>query len=283
MTMTSTTTLFADRSDRAKLRVTGPQRLWFLHQILTQAFEDLAVGEARDAAMITAHGRMLGYLEALGTEDAVLCHFEPELRESLAEAISSYVFATQVELQDVTDDMGLILVASAEWRNAAAAIADGFEHPTSSLGSPAGYVWVAAGARAEAVAALQNTGAREATEAELEAVRIANGVPRWGREMDNKTFPQEAGIDERAVRYHKGCYLGQEAMAKIHFRGKVNRRLAKLESDAPLASGADVVLDEKKIGRVTSAADSLGLALVKYTVEPGTRVVAGGAPATIVG
>src|SRR5688500_14109641 len=93
----------ADRSARPKLRFTGPQAAWFLHQILTQAFEDMRPGEAREAAMITAHGRMTGYLEVLAADDAFRAHFEPALAATLPDEIRKYVFATQVEIDDVTD------------------------------------------------------------------------------------------------------------------------------------------------------------------------------------
>jgi len=98
--------------------------------------------------------------------------------------------------------------------------------------------------------------------------------------MDGKTFPQEAGIDKIAVHYDKGCYTGQEAMAKIHFRGKVNRKLVRLESDSPLERGADVTLDGNRIGVVTSTAGGpdgafYGLALVKHDVPTESRVVVG--------
>ena len=110
------------------------------------------------------------------------------------------------------------------------------------------------------------------------ALRIQHGVPRWGREMDFKTFPQEVGIDGRAVHYDKGCYLGQEAMAKIHFRGKVNRRLAHLASEQAVAVGAEVVVDGKKVGAVTSTGGGLALALVRATLEPGAEATVEGEP-----
>src|SRR5688572_28091922 len=113
--------LIADRSQRGKLRFTGEQRAWFLHQILTQSFEDIRPGEARDSAMITAHGRMSGYLETIASQDAIYCHFEPELRETLPELSRNYVFATRVEIDDVTDEFGLVLLAGENWREVAAA------------------------------------------------------------------------------------------------------------------------------------------------------------------
>jgi folate-binding protein YgfZ len=279
--MALTETLVADRSERAKLCLRGPQRAWFAHQVLTQAFEDIAPGEARDAAMITAHGRMTGYLEVLATETSLLAHFEPELREPLPAEIRRYVFATQVEVVDVTDDMGLVLVAGPRHEELARAC-DGLVHPTSCVGAPAAYLWVDGRDAPAVVRALADAGARVASEGELERIRIAHGAPRWGREMGPKSLPQEAGIDAFAVDYDKGCYLGQEAMAKIHFRGRVNRSVRRLEAGAPLATGAEVTLDGAPVGSITSASDGRALAILRRTVEEGARVAAGTVEATVV-
>lgn len=283
MTMELEDPRFADRSERAKLRVSGPQRLWFLHQVLTQSFEDMRAGDARDAAMITAHGRMTGYLEAVATDDSVLCHFEPELRDGLIAELRRYVFATRVELDDATEEMGLVLVAGPGWAAAHDLVPGAVVHPTEALGIEAAYLWVERAQVPAVLVKLDGAGFSPAPEDELEAVRVAHGRPRWGREMDPKTFPQEAAIDGRAVHYDKGCYLGQEAMAKIHFRGKVNRRLAQIEGAAPLGSGAEIFHADKKVGVVTSASGGRALALVRHTVDPGTEVSVAGAPATVIG
>lgn len=273
--------LVADRSERGKLRFTGEQRLWFLDQILTQRFADLAPGEARVAAMITVHGRMTALMEFLATGDALLCHFEPELRTGLLESLQRYVFATRVEIEDVSERYGLVLIAGQGWRALAGGL-DALVHPSELIGTDGAYLWVEPAAAATVVKELEARGARLAAADELEALRIAAGVPRWGYEMDHKTLPQEAGIDALAVHYDKGCYLGQEAMAKIHFRGKVNRRLARLSASGDLERGAEVTLGGEKVGTVTSAAGGRGLALVRYTVEPGARVEAGGVAAEVV-
>ena len=274
--------VFADRSERGKLALTGPQRAWFLHQILTQAFEDISAGEARDTALITAHGRMVGYMETLATEDAILMHFEPELTDKLPDALGRYVFATQVDIADVTEDFGLVLIVAPNWNEVAAEIApDAKAHRTLSLGVPAGYLWTAQDDVERVQAELKGRGFEHANENELEELRVEHGMARWGRDMTEKTLPPEAGLDEVAVHYDKGCYVGQEAMAKIRFRGKVNRRLRRLESDAPLEVGAEVREDDGKVGTVTSVAGNRALAMVRYTVEPGTRVTAGDSPATV--
>jgi tRNA-modifying protein YgfZ len=273
--------VYLDRSERPKLRFTGPQRAWFLHQILTQEFEDIEPGQAREAAMLTAHGRMVGYLEVLATEDALLAHMEPELSPEFPEAIRRYVFATQVEIEDVTHDYALILVAGDDIAGLTGLPPDIAIQPTHGLGSPAAYLWTPKSHAAGAMTALADAGARRATEGEIESIRIRNGAPRWGKDMDTKTFPQEAGIDSYAVHFEKGCYVGQEAMAKIHFRGKVNRRLAILEGEG-LSEGTDVTQEGAKVGTVTSSAPGLALAMVKYTVEPGTVVDVGDEQAKVV-
>jgi tRNA-modifying protein YgfZ len=274
---------FADRSQRAKIRVSGPQRAWFLDQILTQSFQDMAPGEARDAALITVHGRMTAYLEAVCTPEAFLLHLEPELREAALSTLTKYVLATPVEIADVTDEMGLVLVVGRGWERAGGQLGAVALQGTSALGVEAGYAWVSRRETDAVLASLERDGAVAISEDELEAIRISNGVARWGRDMDEKTFPQEAGVDGRAVHYEKGCYLGQEAMAKIHFRGKVNRHLVRVRGDAPLQVGADVLLEGTSVGKVTSASDGTGLALVRYTVEPGAAVTIGAGRAEVVG
>ena len=261
--------LYADRSQRGKLRFTGPQRGWFLHQIMTQAFEDMAEGEARDTAMITAHGRMVGYLETIATEDAILVHFEEDLRGTFPGEIERYVFATQVEIVDVTDENALILVAGESWEALATeAYPAALLHPTRSLGVPAGYMWCPSSDRNLVMGKLGDLGGDEVTEEVFEEIRIQHVVPRWGFDMDTKTIPQEVGIDAWAVHFDKGCYVGQEAMAKIHFRGKPNRRLVRIEGNG-LLQGTEVMLDDQKVGKVTSSAGEVALAVVRASITEG--------------
>jgi len=272
--------LVADRSERGKLRLTGPQRVWYLHQVTTQAFENVSAGESLDAAMLTVHGRMIGFFEAVVTDDAILCHCEPELTSALFESLTKFVFATDVQIEDVTSDFGLILTTGDPNVSVGLVV-----QKARWIGVPAHHVWVRSTDVGPAVAELRDRGGEVVDEASIDALRVRHGAPRWGREMDNKTFPQEAGIDGIAVHYDKGCYTGQEAMAKIHFRGKVNRKLVQLEADEPLQAGADVVLDDAWVGSVTSAAPGpdgsfFGLALVKHDVPSGSSVQAGPVRAT---
>lgn len=265
--------LIADRSERGKLKLTGEQDRWFLHQILTHSFEDMEVGDAREAALLTAHGRMVAYLESVRVDDGLLLHFEPDLKDSLPEALRRYVFATRVEIEDVSDAFGLILVVGEGAESLARSVAgERPVQPTHGYGAEAVYVWVEASEVRASMDLMTSSGARNASEDELEKIRVANVAARWGKEMDTKTIPQEAGIDRYAVHFEKGCYVGQEAMAKIHFRGKVNRRLARLEGSG-LSEGAEVTFEDQKVGRVTTALDDQALAILRYTIEPGTTVL----------
>lgn len=273
----------ADRSERGKLRVTGEQRAWFLHQVLTRAFEDIRPGEAREAAMISGKGRMIGYLEALATEDAILAHFERALDPTLPDALRGYLFATRAEVTSVTDDFDLVLVAGDGWAEAAASVAEpGLTQATRGIGAPGGYVWAEVGEAPQVIAALERGGARRVSEERLEAVRVAGGAPRWGHEMTGRSLPPEVRLDRWALDYDKGCYLGQEVMAKIHFRGRVTKLLQRLALSEPATVGAEVLGgNEQPLGSVTSAAGTAALAVLKTTVGPGDVVTVAGAKAEI--
>ena len=266
-----------------KLRLTGEQRLWFLHQLLTQDFEDMSPGEARDALMLTAHRRIRAFVESVATDDALLMHGEAALRETFPDELRRYVFATRVEIEDVTDDFGLILMVGSDWEEVARDVAPAaISHPTRSVGAEAGYLWVTSTDVVEVKATLKGRGAGEIGEGELEQLRIEHRIPRWGAEMDEKTFPQEVAIDSSAVHYEKGCYLGQEAMAKIHFRGKVNRRLVRLALSSPVEEG-DLMLADERVGRITTSQGSDALAVIRVTVPDEARLTVGSASATILG
>jgi tRNA-modifying protein YgfZ len=270
--------IYADRSNRGKLKFTGPQRAWFLHQIMTNSFDPLQRGDVREAALLTPHGRMVGYLEAVATDGAILAHFEPELLATLPDAIRRYVFATQVEIEDVTDAMGLVLVAGDDIKGVTGVA----RQPTTALGIPASYFWLSGEDVGAFINELSVAGYRHAHEDEFEAIRIENGAPRWGRDMNEKTLPQEARLEDVAIHFDKGCYVGQEAIAKIHYRGKVNRKLRRLEGNAPVTSGMDATVDGERVGVVTSSSGTYALAMLRYTVEPGAVVRIGDVEAKVV-
>jgi tRNA-modifying protein YgfZ len=135
--------------------------------------------------------------------------------------------------------------------------------------------------------ALEAAGAVVVSEAAAEVVRVEAGRPRWGFELDDATMPQEAGLNERAVSFTKGCYVGQETVARLFYRGKPNRHLRGLRLSAPVETGTPLLLGEKEVGRVATSVVSpqhgpLALALVRRQAEPGATLTAGEATAQVV-
>ena len=118
-------------------------------------------------------------------------------------------------------------------------------------------------------------------DADLERLRIEAATPVYGRELDDRVLPAEAGLEARAISFTKGCYPGQEPIARQHHRGKVNRRLRVLEVEGTPAAETPVVHGEKEVGRVTSAVDGLALAYVRVEVPDDAELLVGGAPARL--
>jgi folate-binding protein YgfZ len=122
----------------------------------------------------------------------------------------------------------------------------------------------------------------EVTDTAAEILRVESGRPRFGREMTTATIPQEAGIDDRAVSFTKGCYIGQETVARLHYKGKPNRHLRGLRLEAPVSGGDEIRLGDRTVGEVGTAVLSpahgpIGLAIVRREAEPGARVEIGDA------
>jgi folate-binding protein YgfZ len=128
--------------------------------------------------------------------------------------------------------------------------------------------------------ALVGAGAHPASEAAAEIVRVERGRPRYGLDLDETVIPQEAGLNGRAVSFTKGCYVGQETVARLHYRGKPNRHLRGLRLSAPAAPGEELHLGERSVGQLASVVDSprlgpIALALVRREVAPGDMVSVG--------
>jgi folate-binding protein YgfZ len=123
-------------------------------------------------------------------------------------------------------------------------------------------------------------GAVPADEAVAEVARVESGRPRYGIDLDDSTIPQEAGLNDRAVSFTKGCYVGQETVARLHWRGKPNRHLRGLRLSAPAPSGSSLRLGEREVGHVGSVADSpafgpIALAIVRREAGPGDTLTVG--------
>jgi len=216
---------------RAFVCVQGPDAGDYLQRMLSNDVEALAVGDSCEALLLTAKARVIAPLRVLRRgEDDFLLSTEPELGERVRTELQRSRFAAKAEIEPEQHEAWLVLGGDEAID----------ERPEGD----------------------------EVEDDEFERWRIEHAIPRWGSELDERVLPAEAGLTETHVSFTKGCYPGQEPIARQHYRGKVNRRLRVLElegDDAP-APDAEIFRDGKAVGRVTSAVRGLALGYVRTEV-----------------
>jgi tRNA-modifying protein YgfZ len=289
-----------DRAGRGRLALTGPDAKAFLQGQLTNDIEGLEPGRGCYAAFLTHKGKMLGDLRVLDLGDELLLSCERVALQPLFNMIRRFKLGSDVELHKRTREMGELSLIGADARRIAGAERLGPEehdnargeiggHPVVLVATDVGVDVFCDAERAEGVrGALVAAGASEASEEDAEVVRVEHGRPRYGVDLDEGVIPQEAGLNDRAVSFTKGCYVGQETVARLHYRGKPNRHLRGLRLSEPVEPGTPLRLGEKEVGRVTSAVVSpthgpIALALVRREAAPGDTLAAGddGVTATV--
>ena len=278
-----------DRSERGKLALTGPDAKSFLQGQVTNDIEGLEPGRGCYAAFLTHKGKMLGDLRVLDLGDELLLDTERVSLQELFNMIRRYKLGSDVELHKRTLELGLLSLIGPqaetfgleeEHDNRRDEIAG---QPVVLVRTDVGVdVFVPAEAKAVVAAAL---GVPEVGEDVAEIVRVERGRPRYGAELDDGVIPQEAGLNERAVSFTKGCYVGQETVARLHYRGKPNRHLRGLRLSAPASPGDELRLGEKVVGRVGTVVVSpangpIALALVRREAAPGDTVLVADAGVT---
>ena len=282
-----------DLSFRGRLCLLGADRQNFLNGQVTNNVKDLKVGQGCYAAIITAKGKMQSDLNIYILENEILLDFEPGLSETVKERLEKYIIADDVQIVDVAPHYGLLcvqgpqsteIVARLELGESAAELHSaerankpfdfasikhqtlgeiylmnhprigsvGFDLfvPTNSLGAVADKL----------IAAAKQIGGRACGWNALEVARIEAGIPRFGADMDENNLPPEAGLDSRAISYTKGCYIGQEVIARIRTYGQVAKALHGLRLADDLKAlpvkGDKLFLGEKETGYITSAITS---------------------------
>ncbi len=239
---------------RAYVRVEGLDAADLLQRIVSN---DVLATESCQALILTPKGRVVAPLLVWRRgEDDFLLLTEPELGEVVRAHVARMRFASKctVELEEHTSTIVLGETEGIPNRDYGVAACEVLD---SDLGA-------------------------ESADEELERLRILARTPRWGREIDEGILPAEAGLDERAVSFTKGCYPGQEPLARLHNRGHVNRSLRVLELDGEPARQADEVHDgDRLVGRVTSSVPGLALAYVRVEVPDGAELTVAGRPARI--
>jgi len=288
-----------DRSERGKLALSGGGAVEFLNGQVTNELAGLRPGEGCYAAFLTHKGKMLGDVRILAVAGdsasavELLLDTERGALQALFDMIRRYKVGFDVELHKRTLERGLLSLIGPEAAAIAGAqrLADS-EHANEPVGigpiaalaarTDVGVDLICdAGDSAALAAALLDRGAAAVSEQAAECLRIERGRPRFGLDLDETVMPQEAGINERAVSFTKGCYVGQETVARLHYRGKPNRHLRGLRLSEPAKEGEELRLGERTVGRLASSTISprlgpIGLALVRREAVPGAVLGVGG-------
>ena len=281
-----------ENSARGRLRFEGADRLAFLQALLTNEIESLRPGAGTYALYLTPQGRMIADLHVFVRPESLIVDVPAEAASTLARTFDSLIFAEDVRVTDISQDLGQISVMG----GGAAAMLASYSRLDVPAGSPAPRlteaavrdlsVWsqldIAGGflVRTDDVAdgswdvvadrqtlsdlttAIAKTGAVPASAEIVEAMRIEAGRPKFGVDMTSETIPLEAGLLDRAISQTKGCYVGQEVIIRVLHRGggRVAKRLARLHAESPDAlvppAGTALSVEGKDIGHVTSASRS---------------------------
>jgi tRNA-modifying protein YgfZ len=289
-----------DRSDRGKLALTGSEARSFLQGQVTQDVEALEPGHGAYAAFLTPKGKMLGDLRVLDAGTELLLDCERLALQDLFNLIRRAKIGYAVELHKRTLERGLLSLAGPRAREVAAAFvprppAAEHEHLAAAnvrwIGTDLGVDVLCDAGQTDALREqLVAAGAQAVSADAAEIVRVERGRPRFGLDLEPESvIPQEAGLNDRAVSFTKGCYVGQETVARLFYKGRPNRHLRGLRLSAPVPSGSVLRDGERELGRVGSSVVSprlgaIALALVRREAEPGAEIAVGedGVRATVV-
>ena len=293
-----------DLSSRAKIALTGSDRLRWLNGMVTNNIRDLAVGRGVYAFLLNPQGHILADMYAYHRGDSLTVDTDQFQLEKLVATFDRYIIMDDVEVTNLSDQVQSIGLAGPRardvlrkagfdfpaleplqftdvtWQNATLTIVRG-DHP----GVPWYEVWLAPERQPVLRSALTQAGATAVSAAALDLLRIAAGIPRYGRDIRERDLPQETSQD-RALNFSKGCYVGQEIVERIRSRGAVHRKFAGFEVQGLLpAPGAKIQAEGKDVGEITSAASlpvkggerRLAIGYIRREFASGKQVQAGDA------
>jgi tRNA-modifying protein YgfZ len=248
--------IFIDLSKRAKFRITGADRLRFLNGQITNDLRKASETSAIEACILNAKGKTDAHIYVSASGDSFLVDAAADLRETLKVRLERYVIADDVQIEDVTDQFSLFHALS--------------QHPPTvengrivSVRRFADLGWDIRGDATQYRVSLEELSSRWALRDSdaAEVMRIEQGIPSWGHELTNEIIPIEANLEQRAIDYQKGCYIGQEVISRIKMSGQTNKRLCGLISldNLPLQPGMKLAASSaagKEAGWITSATRS---------------------------
>src|SRR5258708_33906326 len=215
---------FFELSARAKLRLTGADRVRFLNGQTTNDVRRARAEATQESCVLNAKSHLDAHLFLFATPNDIWIDADGELREQLRFRLERYVIADDVVIEDVTDRFALFhVLAESEPQTAGAK----FCPRSRRLGSEGWDLWVGSEKTRNVLAADY----RAMDEREWEVLRVENGIPRWGRELTPEIIPPEANLQARAIDYEKGCYIGQEGISRMNMRGHSRQQLCCLPSE----------------------------------------------------
>jgi folate-binding protein YgfZ len=298
-----------DLSLRAKISLTGGDRVRWLNGMVTNNVRDLEPGRGVYAFLLNPQGHILGDLYAYNREESLLVDTDQSQVEKILAVFDKYIIMDDVEVANISDQLTAVGIAGPRAREALQAA--GFDMPELKPLQFVEITWqqvgvtlvrgdnpsvqsfellLAPGHSERVYEALMKAGARPVGSAALELLRITSGIPRYGVDIRERDLPQETE-QERALNFSKGCYVGQEIVERIRSRGQVRRKFTGFEISGPLPGGGSKVQAEgKDVGEITSAASlpvadgerRVALGYIRREVAtPGKQVDAGGSAATV--
>lgn len=248
-----------DLAGWAIISITGPDRITFLHGMVSNEVKKLKPGQSNYSLLLTAKGKIIADVWVYMRQDDVVLIARNFLREAVLKTLDKFLIMEEAEIHDLTQQYAVFAL---QGPNAEAMMEqpDCLVVPAALTGHPGGLLACPVDAREAVQSALLSAGATPVSLETLDALRIEAGIPIVGRELDDKVIPQEAGL-HHAISFEKGCYIGQEVVARLHFLGHVNRELTRfiLECDTAPHETAPIQHEGKEVGKITSACHSIGL------------------------
>jgi tRNA-modifying protein YgfZ len=289
-----------DRSERGKVTVAGEEAAEYLQGQLTNDIETLTEDEGRYAALLDRKGHVQADMRVLRLSTGeIWLDLEPAATEPALKHLRTYAIGRDLQIEDVGDRWAITSVIGPASPTVAGFEGLGPEHAQRyrdwdgievlAVATDLGLDLIARAEQAEALREkLAGAGTEEVGAEAAEMLRIESGRPRFGFELGPETMPAEAGIVDRAIDFEKGCYIGQEPVARLYYRGKPNRRLCGLRLSAPAERGAALRLGDREVGSLGSACVSpalgpIGLAVLRREAEVGASIdLEGGITALVV-
>ena len=269
---------------RGKLILRGDEAADFLQGQVTNDVEGLAAGSGCYALLLTHKGKVRMDMRILRGQDWIWIDCAKGALAVIEHTIRTYGIGRDIRIEDVTESRTIVSVLGPRAREALAIDVPDEEHGFVESGDTL-YVATDLGVDVIAPAGQAPAAVEPVSEEAAECLRTESGRPRFGLDFGTDTIPQEAGLNERGVSFTKGCYVGQETVARLHYKGKPNRHLRGLRLSEPGARGDELRLGDRVVGTLGSVAVSpvhgpIALAVVRREAEPGTTLEVGDGAAT---